>query len=501
MKRRFFYNTVSSLVYQIVAIVCGFILPKLYLHAYGSEINGLVSSITQFLGLITFCEMGVGSVIQSSLYKPLAEKDNKKLSAVLASGTKFFSKIGCILGIYIVILVFLFPYAIDNKFSWLFTATLIFAIGIGAFAQYFFGVIDNILLAADQRGYIQYNSQTVVIISNAIISVIIIKLNGSIQIVKLVSSFIYIARPLYLRYYINKNYSIDRKIVYEGEPIKQKWNGLAQHVASVVLGDTDTIVLTFFSSLSNVSIYSVYYLVVNGVKTLILSLCYGVQPILGELYAKNDKKTLKIVFGLYEYVLHTGVVFVFSCTSILIVPFISVYTAGIKDAIYSQPIFGYLLTFAYAILCLRTPYSNMIFAAGRYKETQGCFIKAALINLVISVICVSRYGLIGVAVGTFLAMLYQTVWMAVYNIREFFESDYIQFVKQITIDIIEVVAVVFCCRYISLGELSYLSWIVMSTKVVVCALGIITIVNIIFFKRNFIELLTIIGKRIKKQKR
>ena len=64
-------NTITSLVLQVVSVICGFILPRLILESFGSDVNGLVNSITQFLGVITLLDLGVGAVVQSALYKPL----------------------------------------------------------------------------------------------------------------------------------------------------------------------------------------------------------------------------------------------------------------------------------------------------------------------------------------------------------------------------------------------------------------------------------------------
>ena len=75
-------NTFASLLSQITALVCGFILPRLFLEYYGSSVNGLINSITQFLGVISFLELGVGAVVQSSLYKPLAAQDNNQISRI-----------------------------------------------------------------------------------------------------------------------------------------------------------------------------------------------------------------------------------------------------------------------------------------------------------------------------------------------------------------------------------------------------------------------------------
>lgn len=84
-------NTVASLIAQITTLICGFILPRLFLQHFGSEVNGLVNSIVQFLSVISFLELGVGAVVESSLYKPLAEKDNQQISKVMVSANKFFS--------------------------------------------------------------------------------------------------------------------------------------------------------------------------------------------------------------------------------------------------------------------------------------------------------------------------------------------------------------------------------------------------------------------------
>ena len=72
-------NMISSLVLQLAVFASGIILPRLFIESYGSRVNGLISSIQQFLGFITLGEMGIGAVIQFNLYKPLSEKNGMKL--------------------------------------------------------------------------------------------------------------------------------------------------------------------------------------------------------------------------------------------------------------------------------------------------------------------------------------------------------------------------------------------------------------------------------------
>lgn len=482
--KKLLWNTTSSLMSQITTIICGFILPRQILASFGSEVNGLVNSITQFLSIITFLELGVGAVVKSSLYKPLAEDDMQSVSKILASAEKFFRKIAKILLCYVIILSVAYPYIAEQNFGYLYTAVLIVAISISSFAQYYFGIVDNLLLTAHQRGYIVYISQTLTVVLNTVFCVVLIHFGSSIHLVKLSTSLIYLLRPLILRTYVNRNYQINRKITYSGEPIQQKWNGMAQHVAAVVLDGTDSIVLTVMATLSDVSIYSVYHLVVHGVKQLFLSMTNGIQALMGELLAKNEIAELKEVFRWTEWVIHTGTVFVFGCTATLIVPFARVYTLGVNDANYVQPLFGLLITVANAGHCLRLPYNMIILAGGHYKQTQTNYIIAALLNIVVSVLTVKIWGLIGVALGTLCAMLYQTVWMAHYISKNLIKWPFVNFIKQTAVDVIIFAASYWLSGMIPMAHISYFSWVVLSIKVAAVWLVITAAVNLIFYRSN-----------------
>lgn len=475
-------NTTASLVTQIVTLICGFILPRFFLQHYGSEVNGLVSSISQFLGIISFLELGVGAVVQSALYKPLADRDREQVSKVMASANKFFRRLASILLAYVLFLLVVYPLMIERSFGFLYTAALIAAISISSFAQFYFGIVNSLLLTADQRGYIQYNAQTITIILNTVICIVLVQAGGSIQLVKLASSLIYLIRPIALRLYIDKRYQINWKIQYQEEPIQQKWNGVAQHVAAVVLDGTDTIVLTMFSNLSDVSIYSVYFLVVKGIKTVFLSLTNGIQSLMGELWAKQEIPELNELFGWTEWVIHTGTTFVFSCTAALIVSFVRVYTDGIHDANYIQPLFALLLTLANAMHCLRLPYNIMVLAAGHYKQTQRNYIVAAIMNVVLSVATVKLWGLIGVAIGTLAAMTYQTIWLAVYDSKNFIYWPLKKVCKQFLIDGVTFAGIILISKIFHMREITYLQWFLVAAETAVMAAVLVLCVNLVFYR-------------------
>lgn len=488
-------NTVASLLSQITAVICGFILPRLFLQYFGSEVNGLVNSITQFLGMISFLELGVGAVVQSSLYKPLAEKDSLQISKAVVSASNFFRRLAQILLIYVLVLMAVYPVISNQKFDYIYTSTLIAAMSISSFAQYYFGIVNSLLLNADQRGYIQYNAQTITVILNTAACAIMIPLGSSIQMIKLTTSVIYLARPLALRIYVNKWYQIDWRVKYTEEPIKQKWNGVAQHIAAIVLDGTDTIVLTVFSSLSNVSIYSVYLLVIKGIKTLFLSMAKETQALIGELWAKQELSELKHFFAKMEWIVHTGITYVFACTATLIVPFVRVYTSGVHDANYIQPEFAILLTLANAIHCLKLPYNTMVLAAGHYKQTQRNYISVAILNIVISILTVKMWGLIGVAIGTLVAMAYQTVYLAVYNSNNFIFWPIKKVCKQFAVDACSAVLIVAMGSQIKMASVNYASWFVLAVEVSLISLVIVAVINTIFYRSMMKSLLHMFYRR------
>lgn len=497
-KKRLAKNTVASLLFQVVTILCGFILPRLILKQYGSETNGMVNSITQFLGMIGFLELGVGAVVQSALYKPLADADHQHISQIVASAQRFFNRLAQILLAYVIVLMAAYPFLARQSFGWLYTATLIAAMSVSSFAQYYFGIVDRILLTADQKGYIQYHSQTIALILNTAMCAVLISLGASIHMVKLTTSLIFLLRPLLLRRYVDRHYQLDRRVKLTGEPIKQKWNGVAQHVSAVVLDSTDTIVLTLFATLADVSIYSVYHLVVYGVKQLLISMTTGIQSLLGELWARQELDELRKTFAWVEWAIHTGTVFVFGCTGALILPFVQLYTQGIEDANYMQPLFAVLITLAQAGHCLRLPYNTMILACGHYKQTQRCYLIAAAMNIIISIATVKLWGLVGVAIGTLVAMCYQTVWMAWYNRRQMLQWPLRHFAKQCAADGLTVLLGAFVCYCLVPAVDGYLAWVLLACGVAVVWLAAAALVNGLLYRDKVLALTGKVTGKLKK---
>ena len=191
-KKKLILNSVTSLLTQLMTIICGLIIPRLIISAYGSQVNGLVSSITQFLSVISLLDLGVGAVVQTALYRPLAEKDDLQISKIVVSSDRFFRRIAKILLLYVGLLMVIYPHISNSTFNGLYISSLIVIVAISSFVQYYWGVTNQILLNADQRIYVQTGLQCIVLVLNAILCYILIKIGASIQLVKLASAVVII---------------------------------------------------------------------------------------------------------------------------------------------------------------------------------------------------------------------------------------------------------------------------------------------------------------------
>lgn len=477
-------TSVTSVLNQFTMLVCGFILPRLFLTRYGSAVNGLTASITQFLGFITLAECGVGIVVQSSLYRPLAEKNFEEVSKIYKSSNSFFKKIGIILLVYTILLAIIYPFIVSDSFEYIYTATLIIILSISSFAQYYIGMSYRMILGADQYGFINQIISCVALILNTVACAVLISMGLSIHLVKLVSSLIFLAQPVLLLVIAKKKYSIDHTVVLTEEPIKQKWNGLTQHIATVVNNNTDTVVLTLFLPLENVSVYAVYHLVVNGVKNLVYSLTNGYMAVFGNMLAKREMQALDVSFSAFEWLVHTITTLVFAVTGILIVPFVSVYTRGIEDINYIVPLFGLLMTAAQAAYCLRLPYNIMTMAAGHYKQTQISAVIEALLNIIVSVVFVFKMGLVGVAIGTLTAMLYRTCYLAMYLSKNIINRNIRYFVKHCAVDILSVSVMLFVTSFLARTAASYAEWIIMAVEAGIICLALTICINMLFYRKD-----------------
>ena len=128
----------------------------------------LVSSLNQFLSYISLVEGGITGVVMANLYKPIVEKDEQKISAVMVTANRFFKKIGILFVAYSVGLSIIYPLLFKTEFNFSYVCSLTLILSITVLVQYMFSITLKTLLDADKRVYVVNFTQTLIVICNVI---------------------------------------------------------------------------------------------------------------------------------------------------------------------------------------------------------------------------------------------------------------------------------------------------------------------------------------------
>lgn len=485
--RRARKNIAASLLGQIVTLACGLIVPGILLRAFGSEVYGACSSITQFLSYIALLEGGIGGVARAALYKPLAENDSFTISAILLEIRRFFRVILMIFGAYVLILACSFHgLSHVQTLDWLTTFFLVIVISLSTFAQYYIGISNSILLQAAQRSYITSWVNIISTVCNAACVVILASLNCSIIAVKLASSLIYVIRPLLYWLYVRRLWRPVKVSNRSTTYLSQKWSGLGQHLAYFIHSNTDIVILTCFADLKAVAVYSVYNMIVTHIQNLATSFVAGMEALFGDMLVKKEYVMLNRTFDTYETIISLVSTILFSVTQVMIVSFVKIYTHGLSDASYEAPLFACFLILAAMLYCLRMPYHSLVIAAGHFKETKLAAYGEACINVVLSIALVSRLGLVGVAIGTVTATLFRFLYYVWYLSKHISGRSPFLFLKRF---LVNAASCFICCIAGNLIVYSisidrYAVWALCGIAVSLLTAAVVFGINILFYRET-----------------
>lgn len=401
-------NITSSLLQQVVTGVCGLILPRFILRQFGSEANGLIASVMQLLGYTVLLEGGIGGVMRAALYKPLANEDIDGISGIYHQISRSFRKISFIFIGFALALSLSMKFLVDTQFDWLYVFTMVLILSANTYFSYYFAMPQRLLMTADQKLYIIQLTHSISVVLNLLLCLLVMRLDGNLHAVKFTTAFVFLLNPLVMHLYVRHHYRI-RKESSVGFEFPQKRDGVIHHLSFFIHRNTDVVILSLFGPLTAVSVYTVYNTVTYTLEQMLASVSSGLSGLVGRLIARKEIAELNRIVDRYEAcnnALATGVATV---CAILILPFVSIYTGGVTDAQYHQPLFAVLMiagSYAYSI---RHPFGCVVSAAGHYRQTTAGAIGEVAINLVLSLLLVKPLGLVGVALGTFAAMSFRTI--------------------------------------------------------------------------------------------
>ena len=485
-------NIAFALVLQIVTFFRGLILPRIIIPAYGSDVNGLISSITQFLTYISLLEAGVGSIFRTSLYKPLANGDMEGVSGVINEQKRFYRKIGLIFVFYVIALCFVYPMIAKTETDKTFIVTCILILSISTFAEYFFSLPYVSLLSADQKVRISYIVSIVYTIVNILVSLFWVALKADIWLIYLSMSIIGLLRPLFYTLYVKMHYALNKKAVCNRDALNQRWNGIVHHFAFYVHTNTDSTILTLFISTAMVSVYNVYNAIICGIYGVVLSVSNSVAAGLGNLLVMGNKDQINRTVDSFELLQAGLTTMLYTIVALTLIPFVRIYTAQMTDMPYIQPLFGYIMVISGATYCFRCIYSTISLNANKYKETQLGAVLECVVNLVLSLVLVlvANMGLVGIAIGTAMGMLVRYIFDVCFLSKNVLNRSVFRSFKMLFVSVLIAVLSIAICHVVLPYDAidSMIRWLLIALATAGITALLAVIVYTIFY-RNTVKVL------------
>ncbi len=402
-------NLVSSVVYQVVLISLSFLLPRLYLENFGSEVNGVLSTIKQIFTYMCLLEAGVGLATTQALYKRVGEKDYKSASAVLSATNAYYIKTGIIYSAIVLVIALVYAYVIPTPINSNILFFMVILNAIPALFSYFVQAKYRILMEVDGRKYVINNSETVLQLASNAGKVLVLLLTDSLILIQVVYCAIALVQLLYLYVYAKKRYKwLDLKTEPDFYAISQKNSVLVHQISGMVFNNTDVILISVLCDFKAVSIYAIYNIFFSQVQNFITSVVSSFNFALGQMF-HTDRNKFEKVFDVYETLYIMATYIIYTLMAVFLLPLIQIYTGGINDANYTN-VFLVLLFVVMNILANgKIPINSIIEYSGSFEKTRSHAIWEMVINITVSVVAIFYFGICGAIAGTIAALLYRSI--------------------------------------------------------------------------------------------
>jgi O-antigen/teichoic acid export membrane protein len=485
--KKFVSNAVSSFLLQAITMVAGLIIPILMIKTYGSEINGLLSSITQFVGYFTLVEAGLASASIYALFKPLADKDNKLISSIVSASRLFYFKSGYFFVALVLGCALVYPYYIKaDSLSSLQVGMLVLVLGCSGVLNFFVMAKYRALVTADQKLYVINYLSIISIVVNTVVIVVLTRMDVDIVLLRAVALLSVFIPPAVMCFYIKKHYHyVDFGATPNHQALNKRWDALILQILGLVQISVPIILATIFTSLSLVSVYAIYTMIVTGVRRIITVFSAGVNASFGELIALGNLDKLKEVYNHYEFMIYSIMTLFYSVTMVLLLPFIKLYTRGITDINYYRPTVAFLFVLNAILYSIKSPQGTLITSGGLFKETKYQTLTQALIAVIFGAILAKFAGLEGILVGLIISNLYRDIDLIIFIPRKLHNAKIKTTFKRVGLIFIEFALICLPFFYINMGITSYIKWLGWGAIVFVYGLVVIVLTSLLFDKDTF----------------
>lgn len=476
-------NIIFAGILKIYQIVVPFLIRTAMIYFMGVQYLGLNSLFSSILQVLNLAELGVGSAMVFSMYKPIVDDDKDTICALMKLYKVYYRFIGLVIAVIGLILLPFIPKLINGDVPNGINIYVLYLLNLGATVlSYWLFAYKNSLLQAHQReditskvtlltNTIQYSLQLVILIfiKNYYLYVIVILFTQALtNIVRAV-----IVTKLYPDY--KPEGKLDKKVIKE---INHRIRDLfTSKLGGVIVNSVDTIVISAFLGLTVLAIYQNYYFILTsiiGFVTIIFNSCIaGIgNSIIVETKEKNFNDLNKFTF-----IISWIGGFCTTCFLCLFQPFMDVWVK--KESLkldFSVVICFCIYYFVFEINQLLCAYKD---SAGMWHEDRFRTLVTALSNLVMNLIMVQFWGVYGVILSTVLSTLFIGMPWLLHNLfTVLFEKSQLKIYLR---KLFFYVFVVFCgcvLTYLLCLQLPIMSkWMILIIRAIICCI----IPNVIYF--------------------
>lgn len=408
-------NLVSSLMYQIVLISLSFLLPRLYLENFGSEVNGVLSTIKQIFTYLFLLEAGVGLATTQALYKRIGKNDYKSANEVLSATNAYYIRTGIIYFLLVLVIGTVYAYVIPTSIDSNVVFLIVILTAIPALFSYFVQAKYRILMEVDGRKYVINNSETVLQLASNAGKILVLLLTDSLVLIQLVYCLMYLVQLAFLYFYAKRRYTwIDLKAEPDYKAISQKNSVLVHQLSAMVFNNTDVILISVLCDFRVVSIYAIYNIFFSQVQNFITSVVSSFTFALGQMF-NLDREKFQKMFNAYETFYIMTTCFIYTIMAVFLLPLIQIYTSGINDAEYTNVFLVLLFVVMNLIANSKLPVTGVIEYSGNFEATRAHAVWEMIINIAFSVVAIMNMGICGAIIGTIAALIYRGIVTVYYS--------------------------------------------------------------------------------------
>ena len=498
-------NLACSLGGQILGLLANFISRIFFIKILGSEYLGLNGLFTNVLTLLSLSELGIGTAITYSLYKPLADKDEEKCKMLMQLYKKIYTIIGIVIFILGVVLIPVLPYLINDMPDNINNINLIYMLFVLNTAVSYLCSYKRNLIIADQKIYITnlYHYAFYILLNIVqIIYLVITKEYIGFLVLQVLSTFlenVFISKKADKMYpYLKEKDKIPLDKKTKKELVTNTKALMLHKVGGVVVNSTDNILISAFVGLKAVGLYSNYYVVIAALNLVYTQIYSSLTASVGNLCTGKDTEKEYNVFKKINFLTFWIYCFSAICLVTLFNPFITIWLG--KDYLFG---IGVVLVLAvnFYITGMRKSVLTFKEATGLFKNDQYKCIVEALINLVASIALALKFGVVGIFIGTLISSITACVGVEAYVLfkNEFKKSTkyyFKDYFKYLLITIILGLITYFTCNLVT-GNI-YLVFII---KTLIC-LSIPNLILLVLFRKTeeFNYFKDLIFSKLKKRK-